>query len=223
MSEWWSYRLADFLMFSAQTYFRQFELYHRAIWPLHLLAAAALLLILYTLWRRRERLIRLTLFLCACAWLWQAWVYHWQRFAEINLAAGYYAVGFVMQGLLLLGLAIFNKDFTVVNTAALKSKHKLFLLALVVLIHPLSGLLLGRGWRQAELILLTPDATALLTLAVLLILQVKKIGWFVLLPLLWLLISCLTLAGMAVPEFYSLTFVSSVTLMILISSAYASR
>lgn len=40
MSEWWTYSLRDFLLFSPHTYYRLFELYNQALWPLHLLALA---------------------------------------------------------------------------------------------------------------------------------------------------------------------------------------
>ena len=33
MSEWWTYSLSDFLLFSPRTYYRLFELYNLAIWP----------------------------------------------------------------------------------------------------------------------------------------------------------------------------------------------
>ncbi len=38
MSEWWTYGPRDLLMFSAQTYYRLFELYNRDLWPLQMLA-----------------------------------------------------------------------------------------------------------------------------------------------------------------------------------------
>lgn len=34
MSEWWTYRLSDFLMFSPATYWRMVERYNREVWPL---------------------------------------------------------------------------------------------------------------------------------------------------------------------------------------------
>jgi hypothetical protein len=48
MSEWWTYRLSDFLLFAPNTYYRLFELYNDAIWPLQLagLALGAVLLVL---------------------------------------------------------------------------------------------------------------------------------------------------------------------------------
>src|SRR5215467_6334248 len=33
MSEWWTYRLSNFLLFSPRTYYRLLELYNAAIWP----------------------------------------------------------------------------------------------------------------------------------------------------------------------------------------------
>jgi len=38
MSEWWTYRLSDLLLFSPRTYYRLFELYNAAIWPAQVLA-----------------------------------------------------------------------------------------------------------------------------------------------------------------------------------------
>ena len=38
MSEWWTYSLLDFLLFSPRTYYRLFELYNLAVWPWHVLA-----------------------------------------------------------------------------------------------------------------------------------------------------------------------------------------
>jgi hypothetical protein len=37
MSEWWTYSLSDFLLFSPRTYYRLFELYNLAVWPWHVL------------------------------------------------------------------------------------------------------------------------------------------------------------------------------------------
>ena len=54
MSEWWSYSLSDFLMFSARTYFRQFELLNQALWPLQLAGLGAGLLLAACMLRPRR-------------------------------------------------------------------------------------------------------------------------------------------------------------------------
>ena len=41
MSEWWTYSLSDFLLFSPRTYYRLFELYNAAIWPAQIGARAS--------------------------------------------------------------------------------------------------------------------------------------------------------------------------------------
>jgi len=40
MSEWWTYRLTSFLLFSPRTYYRLLELYNLAIWPAQLAGMA---------------------------------------------------------------------------------------------------------------------------------------------------------------------------------------
>ncbi len=90
MSEWWTYGLRDLLLFSQRTYSRLFELYNLEWWPLHLFALALGVAAL-VLWRRGgERAGRALAALLALGWLWVAWAFHWQRYASINLAAGYF-------------------------------------------------------------------------------------------------------------------------------------
>ena len=52
MSEWWSYRAEDFLLFSPRVYWRMFELHNAAFWPLHLLTLAAGLIAILLIARR---------------------------------------------------------------------------------------------------------------------------------------------------------------------------
>ena len=87
MSEWWTYSLSDFLLFSPRIYYRLFELYNAAIWPLQILAlalGAAIfgLLLSGVVWRGRA----IATILAAC-WLWVAWGYLLQRYDTINWAA----------------------------------------------------------------------------------------------------------------------------------------
>ena len=46
MSEWWTYRPVNFLLFSPRVYWRMFELHNAALWPLQVLALAAGLIII---------------------------------------------------------------------------------------------------------------------------------------------------------------------------------
>ena len=59
MSEWWTYTLSDFLLFSARTYYRLFELYNLAIWPAQSVALALGSIVLALLWRLTHGRVRL--------------------------------------------------------------------------------------------------------------------------------------------------------------------
>jgi hypothetical protein len=102
MSEWWTYSLTSFLLFSSQTYYRLFELTNAAVWPLQIVTlglglATVLLIIRAPAWSGRAVAVIL-----AALWLFVAWAYHWERFDPINFAARYYALGFAMQTALLI-------------------------------------------------------------------------------------------------------------------------
>ena len=101
MSEWWTYRLSDFLLFAPRTYYRLFELYNIEIWPLHIAAFAVGLTVLWLVWRGGVARGRIACALLAVAWLFVAWAYHRERYAAINWAATWYAAGFAIEGLLL--------------------------------------------------------------------------------------------------------------------------
>jgi hypothetical protein len=98
MSEWWTYSLADFLLFSSRTYYRLFELYNLAVWPAQIVALVLGAMILPLLrsgaaWRGRAVAAVLT----AC-WFWVAWAYFLEHFESINWAARYFAAGFALGG-----------------------------------------------------------------------------------------------------------------------------
>ena len=96
MSEWWTYRPEDFLLFSPRVYWRMFELHNAALWPLQVLAlAAGLLIILLLAWRPRGYARWLALLL-AILWIFVGWTFLWNRYADINWAAAYVAPAFVV-------------------------------------------------------------------------------------------------------------------------------
>src|SRR5215471_12712971 len=99
MSEWWTYTLSDFLLFSPSTYFRLFELYNAAIWPLQLAAVALGLVSAILLVRGKgARAIAAVL---AAAWAWVAVAFLARRYATINWAAVYFAWAFGLEAALL--------------------------------------------------------------------------------------------------------------------------
>jgi len=196
MSEWWSYGLSDFLLFSPRTYHRLFELYNRAVWPAHIVGIALGVAALLLLRRTRPAHGRLLAAILALAWLWVAWAVHYERYSTINWAAPYVAVAFALEGLAFLWLSASpgRLAFEPHLDAAGNMGLILYLFALVV--HPLLVVLAGRSWRGAEIFAIAPDPTAIATLGLLLLSRTPARHLLMLLPLFWCVLSSLTLYAM---------------------------
>ncbi|MFL6675528.1 MAG: DUF6064 family protein [Massilia sp.] len=211
MSEWWTYSLSDFLMFSARTYFRLLELYNRAVWPAHLAAAAGGIALVVCALRGGERAGRDAALLLGLCWLWVGWAFHAQRYATINSAAPYFAGGFAVQGLLLLWTGAV-RGHELLGGASGRARFGRVLLLLAVLGYPLLAPATGRPWPQAELFGIAPDPTAAATLGFLLL--SRRAGWPCwIVPLLWCAISGATLWTMHTPEAWVLPLIALLALL----------
>ncbi|MDZ4867737.1 MAG: DUF6064 family protein [Alphaproteobacteria bacterium] len=192
MSEWWTYSLSDFLLFSPRTYHRLFELYNEAVWPAHVAAVALAIAIAISLRRNDGRTVAAIL---AATWLWIAWAYHLDRYATINWTAVYFAAAFAFQSLLLLWTGVVR------NALDLSSRLRigLALVAFALVIQPTIALLLGRPWTQSEIFGLAPDPTAIATLGILV--MARRPHWHLLtIPILWCIFTGLTLWTMEEPD-----------------------
>lgn len=200
MSEWWTYRPEDFLMFSAGTYWRLFELHNQAWWPAQVLMVLLGLALAVGLWRRHGGALRIGAVALALCLAFVAWTFLWQRYAEINWASVGFAWGFGAQTIGLIVLA--TRPSLVFETRPSRRAIGLGLVLWSVLAHPLSAPVLGRSWLQAEVIGLAPDPTAIATLGWLLcvgatsratrvLLGVSRLG-----TVLWCAVSAATLGTM---------------------------
>jgi hypothetical protein len=196
-SEWWTYSLSDFLLFSSRTYYRLFELQNAALWPAQIAglfggAAAAALL------RRGGRARSgIAAVLLAAAWGWVAWGYFHGRYAAINLVADGYAAAFALQAALLLLAAALGTLARPARGAA--GAIGLGLVACALAGWPLIAPLAGRPWRQAEVFGLAPDPTAIATLGALLLASPRR-WWLLAIPAAWCLVTGATLWTMGSPE-----------------------
>jgi hypothetical protein len=199
MSEWWTYSLSDFLLFSPRTYYRLFELYNASIWPLQILAlalGAALLVLLFTgaAWRGRA-----TAAILAACWLWVAWGYLFKRYDTINWAASYFAVGFALEALLLAWTGLVRDRLGLRSGWDVASTAGRCMLLFALVGYPLIAPLAGRPWMQVEIFGLAPDPTAIATLGFLA--TARQPHWLLLvIPLIWCAISAATLWTMQSPE-----------------------
>lgn len=220
MSEWWTYRPSDFLMFAPDTYWRQFELHNSALWPFQLLPPAILLAMVVNLVRgphqRHENALRWGVAGLAVCWGFVAWAFLWQRYAPINWAAQAFALLFAAQSLGLLGLAA--RSNLLITDQAGRRVFALTLLAWAALAHPLLALAFGRPLAQAELFGTAPDPTALATLGWLLLAVARSRSGRVLLwtlqamVLVWCAISAATLWTMGAAQGWVLLVAPLLTL-----------
>jgi hypothetical protein len=196
MSEWWTYRPEDFLLFSPRVYWRLFELHNAALWPAQLVAVALLAVLVGLAATRPANHARLVAAALAVAWAFVGWAFVWTRYATINWAAEYLAPLFAVEAMLLAlaagfgGLRGGTRDIATVAG---------WLLVLVAAAQPLLAPATGRGWPAAEVFALAPDPTAIATLGLLLVLRGPMVWVLVPIPLAWCALSALTLWTMGEP------------------------
>jgi len=211
MSEWWTYSLSDFLMFSSRSYYRLIESYNAAIWPAHVLALVAGIIVIGAIAQPSQNLQRSAALVLAAVWGWVAWAYHLERYAEINTAAPYFAAAFASQALLLCWLA-----FKPGNAAPAPQRVALGMTGLAILAYPLLALARDGGqWRQAEVFGIVPDPTVVATLGMLLAWRAPAIFWLI--PVSWCLVSGATLMELKIGHAWllpALAFISSLACII---------
>ena len=207
-TEWQTYALSDFLMFSAQTYFRQFELLNRELWPGQLAALGAGLALAACM-RARQRTAPVAFGLLAIAWAAVGWIYHAGRYADIHIGAPHFAAGFGVQALLLAWMARRSPPLAGTKLAPA------VIMAVALLAYPLLAPLNGRSLWQAEVFALAPDPTVAASFGVLLAWRAPWPLWV--LPLLWSALTGATLMELHAPQAWLLPSVA------LLASALALR
>jgi hypothetical protein len=200
MSDWWTYRLSDFLLFSPRTYYRMIERYNEAVWPAHLITMAIGCLMLVLLLRPRAGQPRMLWLVLGLLWAWIGWAYLWRRYSTINWAAMYLVPLFAIESLLLGWASWRSKPVVIPRQGSTARSVGLVLLGASVVVYPAIAALAGRPWRQAEVFGLSPDPTAIATLGLALLLRPRSRASLLVIPALWCLFSGLTLWAMASPE-----------------------
>ena len=206
MTEWWTYTLSDFLLFSPRAYHRLFELFNAAVWPLHIpMLALGLAIVALALWGGPPG-GRVTAGALSACWLWVAWAFFHQRYATINWAAEYIAVAFAIQAGLLLLLG--RRRRAPMTWSSSNRAVGIGLIIFAVIFQPLLGPLLGRSWRQVEVFGLAPDPTVVATLGALLVAGPHAPWALWAIPVLWCVVGGATLWAMEESDAFVLPIAS---------------
>lgn len=192
MSEWWTYRPSDFLLFAPRTYYRLAEAHNAELWPAQVVVVLAAALLVAMACRGNAQAGRRVALGLAVAWAFVAWRFHWHHYATINWAAIYFGAAFGVQALLLASVASHDGLRYDARPPAARRYAGFALVVVALAMQPLAALMLGRPAVQLETAGLFPDPTALLTLGLLLV--AGRAHWSLFpLPLLWCVVSATTL------------------------------
>ncbi len=194
MQELLSYRLSDLLLFSEQSYLRQFELYNQWLAPGQWLAFLYGILFLLSL-RNPQQSFSLILFaISSLFWLICAYGFLWQFYAAINWMVEYFVVFFIIQGLLILWAGYISYPRAYKNNPGISRKSGLLLWLASLFAQPAFEFYSGRTTEQLSVFALTRDSLSFTAIAFMLIFDLS--AWFFLPAGLWLLFSTLTYLAM---------------------------
>ena len=197
MTEWWTYRLSSFLLFSPRTYFRLHELYNVEVWPVQLAGLVIGAVIMAMAFRAHSG--RAVAGLLAVTWLFVAFAYHLRRYATINWAATYFAAAFAVQAILLLWTGTVRQRLVFASPGRARQRIGFLLLLFGVFVQPAVALLAGRSLLQSEYFGVAPDPTVTATLGVLLL--ADRSPWTLwIVPLLWCAVSAAFQSMMRSPD-----------------------
>ena len=186
--------------FSPQTYYRMFESYHEAVWPLHLVVLAIVIAV-FMLLRRRDRWTGIAISaLLAAGWVWVGVAFHIQRYAQINWVATYFGAAFIVQAGLLIWYGVIRRQLTFPGPDDETGRLGPAVLVVALVVPPVAVLAQDRGWSQVDLAWLTPDATAMMTLALLLGATPRSPRLLLVVPLAWCAVAAATLSALESPE-----------------------
>lgn len=193
MSQWWTYGLSDFLLFSPRAYHRLFELHNDAVWPAPILMLVLGVGICGLVILKPPGHGRIVSVVLASIWLFVGWAFVFDRYASINWAITYVVPLFGLQAMLLMIVGAVRTAPTYALRRELPSVMGLAFLVFAVAAYPTLAPLQGRPWMAAEVFGIAPDPTALATLGLALIDRSRHRALLAPVPALWLLLSGLTL------------------------------
>jgi hypothetical protein len=194
MSEWWTYAPEDFLLFSPRTYWRMFELQNDAYWPLPVVTLALGGIVTFLAARGGTNAIRWAAIILALVWSFVTYTFLWDRYADINWAMAYVAPAFALEALLLFLIGI--RWAVTMEQRGVAARIGYLLLAFATVGVPLLAPLHGRDSASSEIFGIAPDPTVIATLGFLLLLRGRHLWLLYPIPILWCLLSGLTLHTM---------------------------
>jgi len=195
MSEWRTYSLEDFLLFSPRTYWRLFELHNAEFWPLQIAVFILGVTMLALALRPGQWSGRTVFLILAVMWAWVGWSFLWHRYATINWAIIYVVPIFFVEAFLLI---VGGKGRDPGPDRSFPRIAGFLLVLYALFLHPLIAPSSGRPVEAMEIFGMAPDPTAIATLGIILMhASSARVTWLLLpIPLVWCLLSGFTLLAL---------------------------
>lgn len=194
MAELFKYSLDDVVPFGPEVYERLFVLLNQDVWPVQLAWLAAGAVLLWLIVRGHRFAPRTCLAALGVAWLCVAYVFFLGRYQMLNWTGTYAAPVVVAYGIVLVVVAALGRLHLVdrrMHPAAWFSG--IALLATGLVFYPLLALATHGSFAGAQVFGLAPDPTAAASLGIGVLLQ-SRVRWLVIsVPVVWCIITALTL------------------------------
>jgi hypothetical protein len=193
------------LPFTAEQFFRTFELYNTVIWPIqiivYVLAGGAVVLSLF-----RSRYADITIGgILAVMWFWVGIVYHVLFFAAINPAAPLFGVLFIVQGALLQWEGVLRKRLSFHLRPDATGALGALLVVYAMALYPLISHLTGHGYPRSPTFGVTPCPLVIFTLGLLLWTRRPVPKHLLAVPVFWALAGTFAALALGVYEDLGLT------------------
>lgn len=201
MSEWWTYRPEDLLLFSPRTYWRLFEVANAELWPLQILIIGVGTLMLIWVIRPTPWSGRVIAGAMALAWTATGFWFIGTSYVEVNWAAAYVVPIFATETILFVWFGVVRQKLSFTFDRRISTLLGFGLFTYALLLHPLVAPIAGRPITAAEIIGIAPDPTAIATLGLISTCARAKRLWLIFIPpVLWCLLSATTLFTMGAWE-----------------------
>lgn len=213
--DWASYTLSDFILFSPEAYLALFDgqyNFRRRFVLITLDIASILVLIPLIGIRPKVFWSRLGSLCLAATLIFVAYDFLWLRFLPINYMARYYAIGFVVQALLIFYVGVVRGQLFVVAPRGYSRTVGLGLVGYGFIFKLIVDSLISNNWIRSDFFGEAPDPTVIVLIGIL-ILSKEALGqrWNMILlalPILWCVISGLTLMGLDLPGYLPLFIIA---------------
>jgi len=185
--------------FSAQQFLSVLAQYNEAVWPMQLVFNGVALLCVGLLFCAQPWASRMISLLLAGLWLWMALAYHLAFFSQINPAAWWFGILFLLGGMAFdwFGVVDDKLRFHASNDAWALTGAALLLVAIVI--YPVVGYALGRRYPAAPTFGL-PCPTTIFTIGVLLFARAPAPRMVFVVPVLWSVIGALAAVWLEIAE-----------------------